>query len=98
MSQLSNRRDDVYGGSLQNRIRLALEVFQAVRDAAGPDIPVGVRLSATDWAEGGWDIAQTVELSKRLEGLGCAFLAISSGGLSYKAPFQNIQQLNVRHL
>lgn len=84
MSPLSNRRDDVYGGSLQNRIQLPLEVFQAVRDAVGPDIPVGVRLSATDWAEGGWDIVQTVELSKRLEALGCAFLDISSGGLSYQ--------------
>jgi 2,4-dienoyl-CoA reductase-like NADH-dependent reductase (Old Yellow Enzyme family) len=84
MSPLSNRCDDGYGGSLQNRIRLALEVFQAVRDAAGPDIPVGVRLSATDWALGGWDITQTIELSKRLEALGCAFLDISSGGLSYQ--------------
>lgn len=84
MSPLSNRRDDGYGGSLQNRIRLALEVFHAVRDSAGPDIPVGVRLSATDWALGGWDITQTIELSKRLEALGCAFLDISSGGLSYQ--------------
>ena len=87
LSPLSNRRDDAYGGSLQNRMRLPLAVFQAVSDAAGPEIPVGVRLSATDWIEGGWDIEQTVEVAKRLEALGCAFLDISSGGVSYQ---QNI--------
>jgi 2,4-dienoyl-CoA reductase-like NADH-dependent reductase (Old Yellow Enzyme family) len=84
MSPLSNRRDDAYGGALENRIRLPLEAFQAVRDAAGPDIAVGARLSATDWEEGGWDIVQTIELSKRLEALGCDFLDISSGGVSYR--------------
>ena len=84
LSPLSNRRDDAYGGSLENRMRLPLEVFRAVADAAGPGIPVGVRLSATDWIEGGWDIEQTVEVAKRLEALGCAFLDISSGGVSYQ--------------
>lgn len=84
MSPLSNQRTDRYGGSLDNRMRLALEVFDAVRQAAGADLPVGVRLSATDWAEGGWDIAQTVEMSRRLEAAGCAFLDISSGGLSHQ--------------
>lgn len=84
LSPLSNNRTDRYGGSLENRMRLALEVFAAVRDAAGPDLPVGVRLSATDWVEGGWDPDQTVTLSQRLEALGCAFLDISSGGLSYQ--------------
>ena len=81
LSPLANTRTDRYGGSLENRMRLALEVFEAVRDAAGPGLPVGVRLSATDWADGGWDIGQTVTLSRRLEALGCAFLDISSGGL-----------------
>jgi 2,4-dienoyl-CoA reductase-like NADH-dependent reductase (Old Yellow Enzyme family) len=81
LSPLSNQRDDDYGGALENRMRLPLQVFQAVADAAGPGIAVGVRLSATDWAEGGWDAAQTIALCKRLEVLGCAFLDISSGGL-----------------
>ncbi len=84
LSPLSNQRTDRYGGSLENRMRLPLEVFEAVREAAGPGLPVGVRLSATDWAEGGWDIASTVELSRRLEAAGCHFLDISSGGLSYQ--------------
>jgi 2,4-dienoyl-CoA reductase-like NADH-dependent reductase (Old Yellow Enzyme family) len=82
LSPLSNRRDDAYGGSLENRMRLPLEVFQAVAAAAGADIAVGVRLSATDWVEGGWDVEQTIEVSRRLEALGCAFLDISSGGVS----------------
>ena len=84
LSPLANRRDDDYGGSLENRMRLPLAVFQAVAQAAGPGIPVGVRLSATDWVEGGWDVAQTITVAKRLEGLGCAFLDISSGGVSYQ--------------
>jgi 2,4-dienoyl-CoA reductase-like NADH-dependent reductase (Old Yellow Enzyme family) len=84
MSPLANQRSDRYGGSLENRMRLALEVFDAVREAAGPDMPVGVRLSATDWADGGWDIAQTVAMARRLEAAGCNFLDISSGGLSHQ--------------
>jgi 2,4-dienoyl-CoA reductase-like NADH-dependent reductase (Old Yellow Enzyme family) len=84
LSPLANRRDDAYGGTLENRMRLPLEVFEAVADAAGPDLPVGVRLSATDWVEGGWDVAQTIAVSQRLEALGCAFLDISSGGVSYQ--------------
>jgi 2,4-dienoyl-CoA reductase-like NADH-dependent reductase (Old Yellow Enzyme family) len=84
MSTLANQRTDGYGGSLEQRIRLPLEVLDAVLEAAGPDIPVGVRLSATDWVEGGWDIDQTVEIAHRLEARGCAFLDISSGGLSYQ--------------
>jgi 2,4-dienoyl-CoA reductase-like NADH-dependent reductase (Old Yellow Enzyme family) len=84
MSPLANQRTDRHGGSLDNRMRLGLEVLQAVREAVGPDMPVGVRLSATDWAEGGWDVAQTIEMSRRLEAAGCAFLDISSGGLSHQ--------------
>lgn len=82
MSLLSNQRTDRYGGSLENRMRLPLEVFKAVLEAAGPGIPVGVRLSATDWVDGGWDIEQTMEVARQLEQLGSAFLDISSGGLS----------------
>jgi 2,4-dienoyl-CoA reductase-like NADH-dependent reductase (Old Yellow Enzyme family) len=82
MSPLSNQRSDAYGGSLDDRLRLPTEVFEAVRDAAGPGIAVGVRISATDWAEeGGWDVAQSIEFARRLQGLGCAFLDVSSGGL-----------------
>ena len=84
MSPLANQRTDRYGGSLENRMRLPLEVFRAVLEAVGTDLPVGVRLSATDWAEGGWDIEQTVEMAHRLEAAGCAFLDISSGGLSHQ--------------
>jgi 2,4-dienoyl-CoA reductase-like NADH-dependent reductase (Old Yellow Enzyme family) len=84
LSPLSNQRSDAFGGSLENRMRLPLAVFSAVREAAGPGIPVGVRLSATDWAEGGWDLAQTLVVSKRLEALGCDFLDISSGGISHQ--------------
>ena len=65
-------------------MRLPLAVFRPWPQAAGPGIAVGVRLSATDWVEGGWDIEQTVAISKRLEALGCAFLDISSGGVSYQ--------------
>ena len=83
MSPLANQRTDEYGGSFENRVRFPLEVLKAVLDAAGSDISVGVRLSATDWMEVGWDLAQTIELCKQMEALGCSFLDISSGGLSY---------------
>ena len=97
LSPLSNRRSDEYGGSLENRMRLPLQVFDAVARAAGPDVAVGIRLSATDWVEGGWEIGQTIEICKRLKESGCAYADISSGGLSplqkiplgpgYQAPF-----------
>jgi 2,4-dienoyl-CoA reductase-like NADH-dependent reductase (Old Yellow Enzyme family) len=82
LSPLANQRDDAYGGSLDNRMRLPLAVFEAVHREAGPGLPVGVRLSATDWVEGGWDVASTLTLARRLEALGCAFLDVSSGGVS----------------
>jgi 2,4-dienoyl-CoA reductase-like NADH-dependent reductase (Old Yellow Enzyme family) len=82
LSPVSNKRTDRYGGSFENRMRFPLEVFRAVAEAAGPDMPVGVRLSGTDWVEGGWDIGQTVQAGVALEALGCAFLDISSGGVS----------------
>ncbi len=84
LSPLANRRADDYGGSFENRVRLPLEVFEAVLEAAGASIPVGVRLSATDWVDGGWDVAQTIELGQRLRSRGCAFLDISSGGVSHQ--------------
>ena len=87
LSPISNHRTDNYGGSLENRMRFPLEVFAAVRAAAGPEIAVGMRLSATDWVDGGWDTEQTIELSKRLQSLGADFLDISTAGIS---PLQKI--------
>jgi 2,4-dienoyl-CoA reductase-like NADH-dependent reductase (Old Yellow Enzyme family) len=82
LSPLSNRRDDAYGGSLENRMRFPLEVFEAVRAALPADKPVTIRLSGTDWAPGGWDIEQTLVLSHELAARGCAAIHVSSGGLT----------------
>jgi len=87
LSPLSNRRDDDYGGSLENRMRFPLEVFDAVRAAFPAERPVSVRLSGTDWVPGGWDIAQTMVFSKALEARGCSAIHVSSGGLD---PAQDI--------
>ena len=84
LSPLSNRREDEYGGSLDNRMRLPLEVFAAMRAAWPEDKPMGVRISATDWVEGGWDLQQTLVLANRLKELGCDFIDASSGGNSPK--------------
>ena len=67
LSPISNRRTDQYGGSLQNRMRFPLEVFEAVRAAFPRDKPVGLRVSATDWVEGGWDLPQTIEFAHELK-------------------------------
>lgn len=82
LSPLSNHRTDRYGGSLENRMRFPLEVFEAVRAAFPANRPVGVRISATDWVENGWDVEQSIEFCKAIEALGCAFVDVSSGGLS----------------
>lgn len=82
LSPLSNRRDDDYGGSLENRMRLTIEVFDAVREAFPADRPVTVRVSGTDWCEGGWTIEETVIFAKALEARGCGAIHVSSGGLS----------------
>ncbi len=81
LSPLSNRRDDAYGGSLDNRMRFPLEVFAAVREAV-PSVALGARLSATDWVEGGWDLEQSLVLASALERLGADFIDVSSGGVS----------------
>ena len=81
LSPLSNRRDDDYGGSLENRMRFPLEVFDAVRAAFPADRPVTMRVSGTDWVEGGWDAEQTIAFAQALEARGCAALHVSSGGL-----------------
>jgi 2,4-dienoyl-CoA reductase-like NADH-dependent reductase (Old Yellow Enzyme family) len=82
LSPLANRRDDEYGGSLENRMRFPLEVFEAVREAFPSDKPVWVRVSATDWVPGGWDIDDTVEFAKALKARGCAAIHASTGGVS----------------
>lgn len=87
LSPLSNQRNDDYGGSLENRMRFGLEIFDAVRDAFPAEKPVGFRLSATDWVEGGWDLDQSLAFARELEKRGCDFIHVSSGGLH---PDQNI--------
>ena len=82
LSPLSNQRDDRYGGSLENRMRFPLEVFEAVRAAFPAERPVWVRISASDWVDGGWDVDQSVVFSRALAARGCAAIHVSSGGLS----------------
>ena len=82
LSPLSNRRDDEYGGSPENRMRFPLEVFDAVRAAFPADLAVSMRVSGTDWADGGWDIDQTIAFARALEARGCAAMHVSSGGLT----------------
>jgi len=82
LSPLSNLRDDEYGGSLENRQRLILDIFREVRRVFPAHKPVGVRISATDWVAGGWDLTQSIALSKTLAEAGCAYIHVSSGGLS----------------
>ena len=82
LSPLSNRRDDAYGGSLDNRMRFPLEVFDAVRATFPADKPVGVRVSASDWVEGGWDLDQTLAFVAELKKRGVDWIDASSGGLS----------------
>jgi 2,4-dienoyl-CoA reductase-like NADH-dependent reductase (Old Yellow Enzyme family) len=82
LSPLSNRRDDAYGGALENRIRFPLEVFDAVRAAYPAHRPLGVRISATDWAPGGWDLEQSLIFAAALKDRGADFIHVSSGGLT----------------
>jgi 2,4-dienoyl-CoA reductase (NADPH2) len=81
LSPLSNQRTDEYGGSLENRMRLSLEVARRVRQTIPADMPLFVRISATDWAEGGWDLEQSVQLSRRLKEVGVDLIDVSTGGL-----------------
>lgn len=82
MSPLSNTRTDAYGGSFDNRVRLTLEVARAVRNVWPDELPLIVRVSATDWAEGGWDIEQSVRLAVLLREIGVDLIDTSSGGLA----------------
>jgi NADPH2 dehydrogenase len=82
LSPISNHRTDEYGGSLENRLRFPLEVFEAVRGAFPEDRPVGVRVSASDWVEGGWNIEQTIAFANELKKRGVNWIDASSGGIS----------------
>ncbi len=106
LSPLTNRREDDYGGSLENRMRFPLEVFDAVRAAFPPDKPISVRLSATDWTAGGLELDQTLAVAQALEKRGCDALHISTGGLhpdqrvpvgpGYQVPFARAVKQTVR--
>jgi 2,4-dienoyl-CoA reductase-like NADH-dependent reductase (Old Yellow Enzyme family) len=87
LSPLSNHRVDEYGGTLENRMRFPLEIFDIVRAAVPTEKAVTVRVSGTDWADGGWDIEQTVAFTQALEPRGCSGVHVSSGGLT---PLQKI--------
>lgn len=81
LSPISNRRDDEYGGSLENRMRLLLRIAERTRVLMPDELPLFTRISATDWTEGGWDIEQSVELAKRLKERGVDLIDVSSGGM-----------------
>ena len=82
LSPVSNQREDQYGGSYDNRVRFPLEVLSAVRKAWPAKKPLIVRLSATDWIEGGWSLEQSIALAPLLEEAGCDVIHVSSGGVS----------------
>lgn len=82
LSPLANQRNDEYGGSLENRMRFVLEIFDAVKAVMPNNMTLGVRVSATDWVEGGWDLEQTIVLAHALKQRGCDFIDVSSGGVS----------------
>jgi 2,4-dienoyl-CoA reductase-like NADH-dependent reductase (Old Yellow Enzyme family) len=87
LSPIANQRTDEYGGSLENRMRFPLEVFDAIRAAFPADKPVGVRVSANDWVAGGWDVEQTIVFVRELQKRGVDWVDVSSGGVS---PLQKI--------
>jgi 2,4-dienoyl-CoA reductase-like NADH-dependent reductase (Old Yellow Enzyme family) len=87
LSPISNHRTDEYGGSLENRMRFPLEVFDAVRAVFPEEKPVGVRVSSTDWIDGGWDIDQTITFAQALKARGVDWIDASSAGIS---PLQKI--------
>ncbi len=82
LSPFGNQRTDEYGGARQGRMRFALEVYDAIRAVWPEHKPLGMRLSSTDWAEGGWSLDDSVELSSQLRARGCDFITASSGGVT----------------
>jgi 2,4-dienoyl-CoA reductase-like NADH-dependent reductase (Old Yellow Enzyme family) len=87
LSPLANQREDEFGGSLENRMRFPLQVMAALRAALPADKVIGIRVSATDWVAGGWDLEQCLVFAQALQSLNCSFIHVSSGGVS---PLQNI--------
>ncbi|HTO46194.1 MAG TPA: NADH:flavin oxidoreductase/NADH oxidase [Burkholderiales bacterium] len=81
LSPITNRRSDAYGGSLENRMRFPLDLFAAMRAAWPERKPLGVKLSAVDWLDGGWSMSDTLEFCRRLRALGCDYVGVSSGGI-----------------
>jgi 2,4-dienoyl-CoA reductase-like NADH-dependent reductase (Old Yellow Enzyme family) len=81
LSPISNQRTDKYGGSLENRARLLLEIVAAIRAEVGQEMPIFIRFSGTDYKEDGWDIDQTIEVAKWCAEAGADLFDISSGGL-----------------
>jgi 2,4-dienoyl-CoA reductase-like NADH-dependent reductase (Old Yellow Enzyme family) len=82
LSPLSNKRTDEYGGLLENRMRFPIEMYEAVRAVWPKDKPIGMRVSATDWVDGGWTLDETVVLAKELKKRGLDYMDVSTGGLS----------------
>ena len=82
LSPISNERTDQYGGSLRNRMRFPLEVFESVREVLPPGMPLGIKVSAKDWVDGGWDLLQSIELAKELKARNVDWVTASSGGIS----------------
>jgi len=85
LSPISNHRSDDYGGSLENRMRFLLQVAERLRNIIPQQLPFFVRISATDWVDGGWDIEQSIVLSRRLKELGVDLIDVSSGGTTLDA-------------
>jgi 2,4-dienoyl-CoA reductase-like NADH-dependent reductase (Old Yellow Enzyme family) len=86
LSPIANRRDDAYGGSLENRMRLPLRIAKAVREAWPAERPLGARITGTDWLEGGFTVEDAVQLARALKAVGCDYVCVSSGGIVGKAP------------
>jgi len=84
LSPISNQRTDEYGGSLENRMRFPLEVFKAVREVTPASVCLGLRISGTDWVEGGWTAEDSIVFGLAIKALGCDFIDVSSGGVSPK--------------
>jgi 2,4-dienoyl-CoA reductase-like NADH-dependent reductase (Old Yellow Enzyme family) len=93
----ANKRDDIYGGSLENRMRFLLEVFSAVREACPPNVVVGARISGGDWIDSGAGIEDCIALAQALEARGCGFVDVTTGGIDPKAKMLIAPNYQVPH-